>query len=51
MGLFKWLIQLVGDPYNLVVGLSLRHGEWLFLYSFSKKHFYAYQIIPIVSKD
>ncbi|HTD98325.1 MAG TPA: DUF5009 domain-containing protein [Mucilaginibacter sp.] len=37
-GLFKWLIQLVGDPYNLVVGaICYVMVKWLFLYFLYQK--------------
>lgn len=37
-GLFKWLIQWVGDPYNLVVGaICYVMVKWLFLYFLYQK--------------
>ena len=37
-GFFNWLIQLVGDPYNLVIGaICYVMIKWLFLYIMYQK--------------
>src|SRR5258707_8717163 len=37
-GFFNWLLQLVGDPYNLVVGaICFVIVKWLFLYFLYQK--------------